>query len=166
MKISALEEYGLRCLLQLAQAPQGKLLSAEDIAAKEGLSVAYIEKILSPLRKANLIRSVRGMYGGYELTRPPAQIFVGDMVRALDGDFFSDMCHNFAGNQDCCVHMGGCSVRPVWLMVARHVYQILDHLSLLDLIEEENSLDRVLLDRFPTGESFNALPMVQEKAIY
>lgn len=166
MKISALEEYGLRCLLQLAHSYQHELLSAEGIAAKEGLSVAYIEKILAPLRKAHLIRSVRGMYGGYELTRPPAQIFVGDMVRALDGDFFSDMCHHFAGNQASCIHMGGCSVRPVWLMVARHVYQILDHLSLADLIEEENSLDRALFHRFPTGGTQQSLPMAQEKAIY
>lgn len=150
MKISAVEEYGLRCLLQLARAQSSeRLMSAEEIALAEGLSVAYVEKILSQLRKVGLIKSVRGMYGGYQLARPAAQIRVGDLVRGVDGDFFSDICQNFAGNQNTCVHSGGCSVRPVWLMVARHVYRILDNLSLADLLTEEHGLERQLFHEFP-----------------
>ena len=82
MKISAVEEYGLRCLLQLARtASEQPLVSAEEIAIREGLSVAYVEKILSQLRKAGLVKSVRGMYGGYQLARPADDIRVGDLVR-------------------------------------------------------------------------------------
>lgn len=150
MKISAVEEYGLRCLLQLARSQHAdQLVSAEEIAAGEGLSVAYVEKILSQLRKANLVKSVRGMYGGYQLARPASEIRVGDLVRSLDGDFFSDLCQHFSGNQDACIHMGNCSVRPVWLMVARHVYRILDHLTLADLLKEEDGLERSLYGEFP-----------------
>lgn len=149
MKISAVEEYGLRCLLQLARNAHKELLSAEDIAEKEGLSVAYVEKILAQLRKVGLIRSVRGMYGGYQLTRSPDQITVGEMVRAVDGDFFTEICQHFSGNQNTCVHSQGCSVRPVWLMVARHVYRILDHLTLADLLNEEDSMERQLFAEFP-----------------
>jgi len=150
MKISAVEEYGLRCLLQLARAQtQERLMSAEDMALAEGLSVAYVEKILSQLRKAGLIKSVRGMYGGYQLAQPAEMIRVGDLVRGVDGDFFSDICHNFSGNQSSCIHMGRCSVRPVWLMVARHVFRILDSLSLADLLKEESGLEQLLFAEFP-----------------
>lgn len=150
MKISAVEEYGLRCLLQLARNEgKPKLMSAEEIALQEGLSVAYVEKILSQLRKANLIKSVRGMYGGYQLSRPSEQIRVGDLVRGVDGDFFSELCTNFSGNQNACIHMNACSVRPVWLMIARHVYRILDNLTLFDLLKEESGLELRLFTEFP-----------------
>jgi DNA-binding IscR family transcriptional regulator len=89
------------------------------------------------------------MYGGYQLARPAEAIRVGDLVRGLDGDFFSDLCQHFSGNQTACIHMGGCSVRPVWLMVARHVYRILDHLTLADLLKEEVGLERRLYAEFP-----------------
>lgn len=150
MKISAVEEYGLRCLLQLARHDhKDSLMSAEEIAAQEGLSVAYVEKILSQLRKVGLVKSVRGMYGGYQLSRSPDQIRVGDLVRSVDGDFFSDICQHFSGNQSACIHMEGCSVRPVWLMIARHVYRILDNLTLSDLLKEESGLERSLFSEFP-----------------
>jgi len=149
MKISAVEEYGLRCLLQLARSKENQLLSAEDIAEKEGLSVAYIEKILAQLRKVGLVSSVRGMYGGYQLTRSPDKITVGELVKAVDGDFFTDICQHFSGNQNACVHSSACSVRPVWLMVARHVYRILDHLTLADLLNEESNMEQQLFSDFP-----------------
>lgn len=149
MKISAVEEYGLRCLLQLARNSEKQLLSAEDIAEKEGLSVAYVEKILAQLRRVGLVSSVRGMYGGYQLTRSPDRITVGELVKAVDGDFFTDICQHFSGNQNACVHSADCSVRPVWLMVARHVYRILDNLTLADLLREEGSMERQLFSEFP-----------------
>lgn len=150
MKISAIEEYGLRCLLQLAKhANAEQLMSADDIALQEGLSTAYVEKILSQLRKAGLVKSVRGMYGGYKLARQPENIRVGDLMRAVDGDFFTDICQHFSGKSESCVHMNGCSVRPVWMMVARHVYRILDNLSLADLLKEETGIEQVLYRDFP-----------------
>ncbi len=150
MKISAIEEYGLRCLIQLAKNYAGEqLVSAEDISKHEGLSLAYVEKILSQLRKAGLVKSVRGMYGGYRLARAPESIRVGDFMRAVDGDFFTDICKHFSGKEESCVHMNGCSVRPVWMMVARHVYRILDHLSLADLLKEESGIEKDLFGEFP-----------------
>ncbi len=149
MKISAIEEYGLRCLLQLARTTDGDLLSAEALAEKEGLSVAYIEKILSQLRKAGLVKSVRGMYGGYQLSRAPEHIRIGELVRSVDGDFFSELCQHFSGNQDHCLHMNNCSIRPVWLMVARHIYRILDTLTLADLLREESTIESRLFREFP-----------------
>lgn len=165
MKISALEEYGLRCLMQLANTNDGQLISAEEIAEAEGLSLAYVEKILSKLRKAQLIKSVRGMYGGYHLAQAADQIKVGDFLRAVDGNFFSDLCNNFSGSNGSCVHLTGCSIRPVWLMLARHIYRILDSLTLKDLLEEESHLEKTLFAQFPmlyAPEMANETQLYQE----
>ena len=67
MKITAQEEYGLRCLLRLARAGDGRSLTIPEIAADEGLSVPYVAKLLAVLRQAGLIESVRGRSGGYRL---------------------------------------------------------------------------------------------------
>ena len=72
MKITAQEEYGLRCLLQLARMPQGQIVSVKEIADKEGLSGANVEKLLRLLSHAGLVHSVRGIKGGYVLNRPAA----------------------------------------------------------------------------------------------
>ena len=74
MKITSQEEYGLRCLLQLARTPQGQIVSVKEIGIKEGLSSAYVEKLLRILSKTGLVHSVRGLKGGYVLNRPPSAV--------------------------------------------------------------------------------------------
>lgn len=73
MRITAKEEYGLRCILQLASAPPREPLSAAEIARREGLSCPYVEKLLWTLKKAGFIKSHRGVKGGYVLARPPSR---------------------------------------------------------------------------------------------
>src|ERR1700682_5206473 len=85
MRITAKEEYGLRCILQLASAPRGEPLSAAEIARREGLSCPYVEKLLWTLKKAGFTKSHRGVKGGYVLAKPPEQISLGDVQRALGG---------------------------------------------------------------------------------
>ncbi len=77
MKITSQEEYGLRCLLRLAEAGTGKSLTIPEIAAAEGLSSPYVAKLLAVLRQAGLIDSVRGCQGGYRLARPPVDVTIG-----------------------------------------------------------------------------------------
>ena len=83
MKITAQEEYGLRCLLQLVQSDNEKGLTVKEIARREGLSPAYVEKLLRFLSRAGLIHSVRGMKGGYLLNKKPQEISLGAVVKAL-----------------------------------------------------------------------------------
>ena len=85
MRITAKEEYGLRCILQLASAPPGEPLNAAEIARREGLSCPYVEKLLWTLKKAGVTKSHRGVKGGYVLAAPPEQISLGDVQRALGG---------------------------------------------------------------------------------
>src|SRR5271165_5441788 len=99
MKITAQEEYGLRCLLRLARVHRGLPLTIPEIAAAENLSVPYVGKLLTVLRQAGLIDSVRGRTGGYHLSRPPAEIHLGAVMRTLGEPLFEDpgYCDRHAG---------------------------------------------------------------------
>src|SRR5437016_10167392 len=90
MKITAQEEYGLRCLLRLARAADGQSLTIPEIAAVEGLSGAYVAKILAVLRQAGLIESVRGRAGGYRLAKAPAEIGLGTVIMSIGDPLYED----------------------------------------------------------------------------
>ena len=137
MKISALEEYGLRCLVQLARAgavPGGEaMLSARQIAEREGLTIEYASQILAELRRVGLVQSIRGVHGGFRLASTPHEITVGVLFRALDGPIADNLCDSFTGNRDVCAHAEGCAVRPVWSELQRRIYGFLDGVSIADI---------------------------------
>src|SRR4051812_8727869 len=113
MHISAVEEYGLRCALQLAGLPQGSVLAPSQGAEREGISVQYASKILHLFRKANLVSASRGMQGGFRLIRAPSTI----SLKAVFGAFREEKaghCSQYPGQQTECVHLKECSVRPVF----------------------------------------------------
>ncbi|HIB53524.1 MAG TPA: transcriptional regulator, partial [Nitrospirales bacterium] len=108
MKISRLEEYGLRCVLQLAQHAETSM-RVEEIAKLEGLSKAYVAKIMSPLRRAGLVLSVRGVRGGYLLTRSPEAITLTEVLVALEATKVDEgFCRTHSGNCPRCVHIPDC----------------------------------------------------------
>ncbi len=139
MKISALEEYGLRCLLQLARegaAPGAAVsLSARQIAEKEELSTEYVAQILAELRRAGLVTSARGVYGGFRLARPARDVTVGELFRALGGRLADDVCEQYTGKRDVCTHAGGCDLAPVWTELTRRVYGFLDGVTVADIAD-------------------------------
>ena len=137
MKVTAQEEYGLRCMLQLAAWPGGPL-AVGDIARHEGLSDAYVEKLLRILSRAGLTRSHRGVRGGYTLTRPPQRISLGDVVRALGGiQTPDDICHRYTGNLKTCIHGEDCSIRLVWEGISTYVWQVLDGITISQLLAKD-----------------------------
>jgi Rrf2 family protein len=143
MKITAQEEYGLRCILQLAReqtaSSDGKLEPAaifvRDIAEREGLSVAYVEKILWTLSHSGIVESVRGPKGGYRLTRPCGEISLGEVMRALGGiQSEEEICAQFTGNQDICVHHDDCGLKPVWTSITDFVNTVFDRVPISTLL--------------------------------
>jgi Rrf2 family protein len=138
MKLSAQEEYGLRCLLQLARAGDGDWVSVSEISEAEGLSTPYVEKLLRILSQNGLARSARGSKGGFQLAMPPDRITIGAAIRAL-GEILTPehVCGQYIGNQDACVHTSSCSVRPMWAQIAAYIGAMLDGMKLSDLLETE-----------------------------
>ena len=148
MKITAQEEYGLRCLLQLARAPEGGVVSVKEIAAKEGLSSAYVEKLLRILSKTGLVHSVRGIKGGYVLNRPPSAVTLGEVVRALGTVENTDhICQHFTGNQPVCVHFTNCGIRSVWSGLTTYIQTFLDQTTLESLLQPEYAVAERLTRR-------------------
>ena len=138
MKISAQEEYGLRCLVQLAQAKDGRIVTVREIAAKEGLTPAYVEKLLRLLAKAKLVHSLRGIKGGYVLSKPAHEITLDTVVRALGQVLTTEhICQQFTGLRTSCIHFSNCGIRSVWSGLTSYIQQFLDHTTLASLLGDE-----------------------------
>lgn len=148
MKISALQEYGLRCLLQLSKNGSDKPVSADEISKKELLSSAYVEKILQKLAKAGFVKSIRGTKGGYILAREPQEISIGHLMKVIDGSPMSELCGHFSGTGEECTHISGCSIRPLWTNIYKYIYEVLDKTSLHDLMKEEENTAVTIEQKF------------------
>ena len=99
MKISAQEEYGLRCLVQVANLKEGESLTLPQIAEREGISQANAGKVLWLLNKAGFVHATRGTKGGYSLARPAGEIAMDEVVIALEGAIAPMDC--FVGTTEC-----------------------------------------------------------------
>ena len=142
MRITAKEEYGLRCILQLASASPGKPLSAAEIARREGLSSPYVEKLLWTLKKAGFTKSHRGVKGGYVLAKLPEQISLGDVQRALGGLWTTkDICNRYTGQPRTCIHDKDCSLRPVWKGLTQYVVGVLDGIPISQILGKERLVE-------------------------
>ena len=151
MKISALEEYGLRCLVQVAKSEDKGPLSIPEIARREGITVDYTTKLLTILRRGGFLKSVRGTQGGYLLARKPEEITLAQVMRHLAGPIFETAtCDHFPGSETQCVHMADCGVRSVWVGVTKHLFDVMDKLTLATIVKNEASvtafIDKTVLE--------------------
>lgn len=141
MKFTAQEEYGVRCLLQMAREAEG-FGTIPDIAAREGLSTAYVAKLMRVMRRAGLVESHRGQKGGYRLARPADQMNLGRVLAALGGRLYSDdFCDRHAGARGACVHNIDCSVRTLWSALDSVVQRALKDTNLKDLVSTERQME-------------------------
>lgn len=135
MKFSSQEEYGLRCLLQLARKGEGASMTIAEIGEAERLSQAYVAKLLRILRIGGLVDSVRGQEGGYTLVRPATDIVLSDVLAALGGRFYKPgFCDHFSGTEETCTHTFSCSIRPLWRRVQTAIDGVLGSTTLADLL--------------------------------
>lgn len=139
MKLSSQEEYGLRCLLQIARKGQGASATISEIAQIENLTTHYVAKLLRVLRKSEFITSVRGQTGGYTLARDPHEIVVGDVLEALGGKIYeSSFCDRFTGLQDLCTHSINCTIRSLFNLLQTTIDGVVKNITLQDLLGEGN----------------------------
>src|SRR5262245_53851681 len=131
MKLTANEEYGIRCLLHVARSGMEGSVTIAEISRAEGITPAYAAKLLRILRRSGFIASVRGKSGGYSLARPADQIIVGEALAALGGRLYeSDFCDRHSGAEKICTHTVDCSVRSLWQTVQNSVDQVLSKMTL------------------------------------
>jgi Rrf2 family protein len=137
MKLSASEEYGLRCLLQLARNSKDTL-TLPELSRLEGLTVAHVGKIMRILRHGGLVKSVRGQSGGYALSRAPEKINLKDVLNSLGGQIYDQsFCDRHSGVGTQCVHTTDCSIRSLLSSLQVVVDGFLHNLSLKDLLPAE-----------------------------
>ncbi|MCS7025983.1 MAG: Rrf2 family transcriptional regulator [Bryobacteraceae bacterium] len=145
MKLSAQEEYGLRCLLHMARLGEGQSLSIPEISRAEGLSVPNVAKLMRLLRLGGFVESVRGQAGGYTLARPAEEISVGSVLDALGGRFYTPkFCDRHAGLERICTRSTDCSIRTLWSTVQEVLDSVLRRVTLRDLICNEKEMMVVL----------------------
>jgi Rrf2 family protein len=142
VKLSANEEYGLRCLVRIGHAGEGGSLTIPEISHAEGFSPAYAAKILRVLRKGGFVKAARGKDGGYTLARPAQEIVIGDVMAALGGRIFeSGFCDSHAGQAAICTRSVDCSVRSLWRAVQVAVDHVLSQTTLRDLLQNEEEMN-------------------------
>ena len=156
MKVSAQEEYGLRCILQIARRQMtghGEPVTLAEIAREEGLTVSHVAKLIRTLRRAGLVKSVLGRTGGYSLARGAGQISVAEVLAALGGGRLYDTayCDRHAGDQKVCAHMGDCSIRSLWGVLEILLDRVLRRTMLSELVSSEQKMHAVLDERAPVA---------------
>jgi len=128
MKVSTRGDYAARALLSLALHGSERPTSVKEIAERTGLPQPYLEQILLAVKGAGLVRSKRGVGGGYVLAREPEEIALADILAAVDGPLTQLM-----GEHDHCE--GHCVLQEVWVHVSEETRLILERFTLQDLVE-------------------------------
>jgi Rrf2 family protein len=134
MRLSIKGDYGVRALLDLAERVGQGPVQSEAIAKRQGISEAYLDQLLTQLRRAGLVRSVRGPRGGHELARAPEQITLDEALAALEGDYLDILPDTEADLPSVTVQ------REVWSRVRECAQSILRETTLLGLLERQSEL--------------------------
>lgn len=142
MKITTKGRYGLRALIDLAQYSEIEPVSINSIAARQGISERYLEQLMTLLKKAGLIKSIRGAGGGYVLAKAVDKISVGDVLRALEGNLEPVECTAFSEEAPC-EASGGCVTKYVWQKINESINRTVDEISLEQLVKESKSVQNV-----------------------
>jgi Rrf2 family protein len=139
MKLSSHEEYGLRCLLHVAHQGTNGSATIPDISRHEGISIAYVAKLMRILRQGGFVKAARGKTGGYTLALPPERIYVGDALSILGGRMYEDdFCNRHSGTLTSCTHSTDCSIRSLWSAVQGAVDSILRKTTIRDLLRSDH----------------------------
>ena len=134
MKLSTKGKYGLYAMFYLAQ-HEGSGPQPLKAVAEIGVPEDYLEQLLGNLRRAELVTTVRGAQGGYQLAKAPEDITVGDIIDATEGPLSISEC---ISDEGCCHRSGECRTRRVWEYLSNSINGLLQSISLRDMLEQES----------------------------
>lgn len=143
MWVSTRAQYGMRALVEIAISGDAPV-SLKVISEKQDISQHYLEQLVSILRRAGIVESVRGAYGGYRLARPMTEVTALEIVELMEGSLAPVTCID---NEDNCDRVGHCATEPLWRRVDEAVRSVLSSTTLADLVLEKSQL--VQLEALP-----------------
>lgn len=135
MKISTKGRYGLKAMVDLAANTDQGYISLKSIAERQEISETYLEQLFSALKKAGLVKSVRGAQGGYILAKPASETSVREVLTALEGSLSPIDCDRSEDTGDC-PKQCDCSTRSVWEKLRHGIYEAVESISLQDLVDD------------------------------
>src|SRR5436305_7504529 len=133
MQISTKGKYAVRAMLDIAQNSNGGPVPLGAISKREGISLLFLEQIFQPLRKGNVVNSIRGPHGGYLLARDATEITIGEIVRLIEPPLYTSSCFSNDGSVDNCRISDSCIGGAVWKQLAEHVDNFPDSITLAEL---------------------------------
>lgn len=135
MKLSTKGRYGVKAMVDLAIHYGGEPSSIKSIAERQNISEYYLEQLFSPLRKANLIKSIRGAQGGYILGRDPKDITVLEVMEVLEGPVEISDCIE-ENNENTCSNLDCCATRLLWSRIKESIDSVMKSTTLQDMLED------------------------------
>lgn len=132
MKLSTRTRYGLRAIIELALSSGTAPLQTKTIAGSQDISVKYLEQLMTILRSAGFVRSIRGSKGGYLLAKSPNQIKISDVFDCLEGHVTTVEC---VEDKSFCERAEDCVARQVWAQVQQAIKNVLQSITLQDLVD-------------------------------
>lgn len=135
MKLSTKGRYGLKAMYDLAIHYGDGPIALKSVAERQRISDHYLEQLVAVLRKADLVKSVRGAQGGYMLARTPEEITVGDIIRALEGPLGPSDCV-LEEDAHVCDHAECCVTRVVWEKIRISISDVIDSITLQDMVND------------------------------
>ncbi len=143
MKLSTKGRYGLRAFIDLAVRGKEEPVSLTSIAARQEISLNYLEQLMAKLKKAGLVESVRGCGGGYRLARAADEISVGDVLRALEGDLKPVECAAIdSGRESHCSGADTCVSKIVWKRINDSINETVDGIFIGELVRESETANQ------------------------
>lgn len=134
MILSTKGRYGLKMMYEFALNYGKGPMSLKEVANKQRLSETYLEQLIAHLRKAGLVTSIRGAQGGYELSRKPEEITVGEIIRELEGPLAPSECVLDAEPE--CSNADYCVTRLIWEKIMDSINNVVDSITLNDMIQD------------------------------
>jgi Rrf2 family protein len=136
MNITAKSKYAVRALVELARRSTGAPVPLLTLAEAQAISPQFLEQLFSTLRRAGILQSQRGVYGGFRFARPPEHVTVLEVVEALDGPIEPAVCTT----SEACERRAVCSVSDVWMQAKCAVESVLGGVSIKELADREATL--------------------------
>lgn len=141
MKLSTKGRYGLRAFIDLAVCGESQPVSLTSIAQRQEISVSYLEQLMAKLKRAGLVKSVRGVNGGYRLAMSADEISVGDVLRALEGDLTPVECAGIDNDiKTHCTGSSQCVSKIVWKRINDSINDTVDSIYIGELVKESKTI--------------------------